>query len=107
MTDINQLINDLQEMIDDERFRVNDLFQRIRDAVPRPMTLVFERDAVGVMWCFRSPFTYRYVSAYGKFIGTVSSTDTITKDTEQEMIAAMQSHFNAAWSAMTAKGGAT
>lgn len=41
MTDINQLINDLESMVDSGSERVADLFRQLRESVPRPMTLVF------------------------------------------------------------------
>ena len=44
MTDINQLINDLDSLVDSGSERVADLFSQLRESVPRPMTLVFEPD---------------------------------------------------------------
>ena len=109
MTDIKQLIDELQDLVDDKRERVAKLFADIRESVPRPMTLVFSVDYS----CETAHGTYRYwrSTVMKKWFWTVSCRSVAfaggESKNEQEAIAAMQSHFNAAWSAMTAKGAAT
>ena len=105
MTDINQLLDELREMIDDERFRVNDLFQRIRASVPRPMTLVFEQHG-DFYDCTTLVGRYCYAKSGEEWIGAPNDGDPCS-ESESECVKKLQSHFDAAWSAMTAKGTAT
>ena len=106
MSNIYKLLDELREMIDDERFRVNDLFERIRASVPRPMTLVYTEDDTGVFHCSAGGMRYALQVSDRKWQGRCNGT--IVRCGEfSEVVAAMQSHFNAAWSAMTAKGAAT
>lgn len=107
MTDIKQLIDELQDLVDDKRARVAKLFADIRASVPRPMTLVFTKGADDVM------FASRYQLSYWKsrvledmWIGCDKGAVVCRERSEQEVIAAMQSHFDSAWSAMTETGAA-
>jgi len=106
MTDINQLIEDLESRVDSGSERVADLFRQLRESVPRPMTLVFKRRGV---WreCKFFDLTYDYSERDGLWYGSCAGGPVIVHVSETAMIAAMQAHFNAAWSAMTAKGAAT
>ena len=102
-----ELIDELQDLVDDKRERVAKLFADIRESVPRPMTLVFEKRSSGVRECFVQGISYRYMQSAGEWYGYRGLRHIATNGTEPEAIAAMQSHFDAAWSAMTAKGAAT
>jgi hypothetical protein len=106
VSDIESLINDLESMVDSGSERVADLFRQLRESVPRPMTLVFEPHQIpGVFQCLTEFGAYEYFKAVdGRFIGDWR---TFESRSESLLIRDMQSHFNAAWSAMTAKGAAT
>lgn len=101
------LIDELEELIDDKRERVADLLRRIREEWPKPMTLVFvngERRG-GWMKCATILGNYEYFLAEdGLWRGDWSDFHDFKSATEPEIIAAMQSHFNAAWQAMTEGG---
>ena len=110
MTDINQLIDELQDLVDDKRERVAKLFADIRASVPRPMTLVFDvvesipltaakvcETPVGIYEI--EPAGEQWRGYYGGMV--------IHRPTEFEVVERLQSHFNAEWAEMTAKGAAT
>lgn len=108
MTDINQLLDELQDLVDDKRERVCVLFNRLREMaldVPRPMTLVFEQH--GDFYDCTTPVgRYCYAKAGDDWIGAPNDGEPCS-ETEAECVTKLQSHFDAAWSAMTAKGAAT
>lgn len=109
MTDINQLLDQLQDLVDDKRERVAKLFADIRASVPRPMTLVFD-EVIGHPSVFRchTPFgCYEYVRGDGRCVGDWNDVAQFVDNSETGIVKQMQSHFDAAWSAMTAKGAAT
>ena len=102
---MNDLIDQLEQLVDSGSERVKSMFAELRAAVPRPMTLVFVKGADGVM------FASRYQLSYWKsrvlddvWIGCDKCAVMCRERSEQEVIAAMQSHFNAEWSAMTETG---
>ena len=112
MAEINDLIDELQDLVDDKRERVAKLFADIRNAVPRPMTLVFTNDD-GVLWCKVDATTYQCWQAddstdwYWCIVRGDTRVSIGKRPTEIEAKQDLQSRFNAAWSAMTAKGAAT
>ena len=110
MTDINQLINDLEQLCDSGSERVADLFSQLRESVPRPMTLVFEPDEVPGVWVCKTPagsYEYFFRAADGMYLGYWNDAKEFESRSESLLIRGMQVHFNRAWSAMTAKGAAT
>jgi hypothetical protein len=117
MTDITTLLDELQDLVDDKRERVCVLFNRLREValdVPRPMTLVFTlRPYSDALLCKTAYGMYVYEHAYGGgFVGSFNMEGShnprhFNAKSQTEMVDSMQSHFNAAWSAMTAKGAAT
>ena len=113
MTDIDQLLDELQDLVDDKRERVAKLFADIRASVPRPMTLVFtEADVGGIRTCHTKAGVYEYylsvnVTRGESFVGDWNDVEFFRSGTEQGIVELLQSHFDAAWSAMTAKGAAT
>lgn len=108
MTDINQLLDELQDLVDDKRGRVAKLFADIRASVPRPMTLVFRKGIDDVMFADGHRLEYwRSKVLADMWIGFDRGEIVCRASSEADVVEKLQSHFNAAWSAMTAKGAAT
>lgn len=108
MAEINDLIDELQDLVDDNRERVAKLFADLRASVPRPMTLVYRNclddvmcaDGTGIQYWKSRIFT-------DTWIGCERGVEVCRASSEPEIVEKLQSHFNAAWSAMTEKGAAT
>ena len=113
MTDINQLLDELQYVVDDDRKRVWQLFADIRASVPRPKELEFDNsDEYGVRTCQTVLGEYRYhfpKKREDRYVGYVIGEchARFESDTERGVINDLQEHFNECWDEMTAKGAAT
>lgn len=102
---MNDLIDQLEQLVDSGSERVAAMFAELRAAVPRPMTLVFVKGVDDVMFANRYQLSYWKSRVWDDmWIGCDKGAVVCREQSEQEVIAAMQSHFNAAWSAMTETG---
>ena len=105
MTDINQLLDELQDLVDDKRKRVAKLFADIRASVPRPMTLVFDvvesTRLTSAKVCETPVGIYEIEPAGEQWRGYYGGM-VIHRPTESEVVERLQSHFNAEWAEMTA-----
>lgn len=103
-----ELIDELQDLVDDKRERVAKLFADLRASVPRPMTLVFAKGVDDVMFCDGHHMQYwKSRVLENMWLGADKGEVVCRGASEGEIVDLLQSRFNAAWSAMTAKGAAT
>lgn len=103
MTDINQLLDELQDLVDDKRERVTKLFADIRNAVPRPMTLVFAKGVDDVMFCDGHHMQYWKSRVLENMWLGADKGDVVCRGaSEGEIVDLLQSRFNAEWAEMTA-----
>ena len=101
------LLDELQDLVDDKRERVAKLFTELRASVPRPMTLVFAKGVDDVMFCDGTNLQYWKSRIFADtWIGFERGVEVCRAASEAEIVDLLQSRFNAAWSAMTAKGAA-
>ena len=105
---MNDLIDQLEQLVDSGSERVKSMFAELRASVPRPKTLAFDAHSLACVttigkysyWTNETSDNWGWYCIHGNTMVAYGS-----ESTEPDVIAAMQQHFNAAWSAMTTRRG--
>lgn len=102
-------IEELEEIVDSRDVFAQEQLRNLRALVrklwPRAKRLVFVKGVDDVMFATGGRLSYWNSKVLPDlWIGADSGSIVLCESTEPEMIAAMQSHFNAAWQAMTEVG---